>query len=111
MPSIEIDVVVNREYNAKALVDSGYASYGLISEHFTQKHQLEREPIMPQGMSRFDGVRDSMVQEIAKMTFDNGSGRIQTAMFYIVPRIEGHDIMLGLPYLMYNKAHINLNGP
>jgi len=111
MPSIEIDVVVNREYNAKALVDSGCASYGLISERFTRKHQLEREPIMPRGMSGFDGVRDSMVQEIAKMTFDDGSGRIQTAMFYIVPRIEGHDIMLGLPYLMYNKAHINPNGP
>jgi hypothetical protein len=47
MPSIEIDIVINREYNAKALMDLGYTSYGLISKYFTQKHQLERKPIMP----------------------------------------------------------------
>jgi hypothetical protein len=46
MPSIEIDIVINREYNAKALIDLGYTSYRLISKHFTQKHQLKHKLII-----------------------------------------------------------------
>ena len=35
MLSIKIDIVINKEYNAKTLVDSGYASYRLIFKYFT----------------------------------------------------------------------------
>jgi hypothetical protein len=103
--------VVDRKCNANTLVDSGCLSYGVIDDKFVRKHQLEREPIQPRPVDGYNGAHWDWITEVAKIVFDDGSGREQIAMFYIVPRLSNYDVILGLPYMVFNKAHLNPIGP
>lgn len=46
-PEFIVSAIVNGDQVSKTLADTGCTTYGMVSEHFARKHQLERVPIKP----------------------------------------------------------------
>lgn len=110
-PALQINSIVDQKSNACTLVDSGCLSYGMVSEKFVLKHQLQRIPITPIAIEGYDGPRGGEIKEAAKLVLDEGAGEEHIAMVYILPHIENYDIILGLPWMVHRKARLNPTGP
>lgn len=79
--------------------------YGIVSRSFVTKHRLRRVPILERTITGFEGS-EMKVKEVAQLALDIG-GHYQPKVFlYIVPRLESHDILLGIPWLLQEKANI-----
>jgi len=102
-PPFLISTIINQECSVPALVDSGCLSYGLIDSRFVRKHNFERVAISPRTMEAFDAPVSGVVREVAAVVLDvNGYKR--KAFLYVVPRLAGQDVMLGLPWLRMNQV-------
>jgi hypothetical protein len=103
-PAFLLSVIVNGSSVAKTLIDSGNLSYGLISEKFAQRNNLPRIKITPRVIETVDAVMDSTIQEVAYMGIDVGGYYQKRVFFYIAPRIQGYDLILGLPWMEKENA-------
>ena len=100
-PPFLISTIINQEYSIPVLVDSGCLSYGLVDSRFAQKHRFERISITPRTMEAFDAPASGIVREVAVVMLDvNGYKR--RAFLYVVLRLAGQDVILGLPWLQRN---------
>lgn len=109
---IEISVVLDRKCHAKTLTDSGCLSYGVIDRKYVSRNQLQRIPITPRSIDGYDGTNSNQkITEVARVVLDEGTGRERIAMLYVVPHLANYDMILGLPWMVYNKIHLNPNGP
>ena len=108
---IEISVVLDRKCHAKTLTDSGCLSYGVIDRKYVSRNQLQRIPITPRSIDGYDGTNSNQkITEVARVVLDEGTGRERIAMLYVVPHLANYDMILGLPWMVYNKIHLNPNG-
>ena len=103
--------LINGENNCKALADSGCTTYGIISERYASRHRLQRIPIFPRSMRGFDGPRDGLITEAAYFSMDVGGNKQQEMYAYIVPRLDGEDLILGLPWLYHQGVSIITHSP
>ena len=102
-----VDAFLNRESNAKALIDSGCDAYGLIDANFASRLKLPRIPIPPRGTIGFDSPTRAKITDVAWCTLDIGGHRQRRVYLYIVPRIYEHDIILGRPWMKSQDAYID----
>lgn len=62
-------------------------------------------------MRGFDGPRDGLITEVAYFSMDVGGNKQQEMYAYIVPRIDGEDLILGLPWLYHQGVSIIAHSP
>ena len=106
-PSLLVPVIVDNICPARSLVDSGCEAYGLIDQRFALRCKLERIPIAPRAMKSVKGELDETWQltEVARMEMDMGGHR-QKLFCYVVPRLEGYEMILGYPWMQFEKADL-----
>ena len=111
-PPLLVTVQMDSIHNATALADTGCQSYGLISEKYVRRHQLERIPIEPRRMRGFDGLSaQSSIAQVARAALNVGGNHQACVYFYVVPHLDGSDIILGLPWMRHQNIWINPKGP
>ena len=89
---------MNSIHNATALADTGCQSYDLIAEKYVQHHQLEHIQIESHRMRGFDGLSaQSSITEVARTALNVGGNHQTCVYFYVIPHLNGSDIILGLP--------------
>ena len=97
-----VSVLINQILPATALIDTGCTTYGLITSQFARKHDLKRIPVLPRKIVGFDSRESiSPITEMAYYSLDIG-GYQREIYLYIIPRLGGYNIILGLPWM---KAH------
>lgn len=97
-PPFLVSTMINGEYFARTLIDTGTLSYGLCDSRFAQKHSLERIKIAPRQVEGFDAIRKSIIDEVAVVRSDINGYEEQRTFLYVVPRLASYDIILGLPW-------------
>ena len=96
----------------RTLIDTGCTTYGMVSEQFVQKHQLERVSIPPREVDNYTGETDNLITEVARFSLDVGGIGQPVAWAYIAPRLSpGTDLILGLSWMEHQQAYIDPNGP
>lgn len=103
-PPFVISALVNGECNANTLIDTGCSTYGLVSSRFAQKYQLERVKIRPQAMRGYDGPSPTKSEEVAKFSLDIGGNYQPYIYAYVVPKLDGHDMILGTPWMKHQNV-------
>ena len=104
-----VSLIVNKEYSALVLVDSGYSSYGLVNSRFASRRNLQRIPITPRPIVGFSETVNSRITEVAKVTIDL-DGHREDAFLYMVPSLASYDIILGFPWMRKNDVRLSLKG-
>jgi hypothetical protein len=89
--------------HANTLADTGCSTYGIISNSFVQKHQIERIPIPPRPIRGYDGP-SGHIKEVAKLSLDIGGNYQPCVFLYVVPKIDGHDMILGTPWMKHQQV-------
>lgn len=111
-PEFIVSAIVNGEQVSRTLADTGCTTYGMISEHFARKHQLERIPIRPRAINDYKGPTDDCIKEVAKISLNVGGNHQDTTWLYIVPKLgRGLDMILGLAWMDDQQVYIDPNGP
>jgi hypothetical protein len=103
-----VSTLVNKECFAKTLIDTGCLSYGIVSQKFVSKHQLQCVPISPRQISSFEGVIPDEVTEVAAASIDIDGHYEERAFFYVVPRVKSYDMILGTPWVERQDVRLNL---
>lgn len=98
-----VEAVIDLTANARALVDSGCLTYGVISEDFVRRHDLETMKISPKPIRGVTGATAS-ITKVARARMDIDSHTEEGAFFYVVPDHLGYDLILGLPWLRRHDA-------
>jgi len=99
VPPFLVSTLVNQECFAKTLPDTGCLTYGLIDSRFVRKHNLQRKKILPREMGGFDGEGKAViVDELAVIRTDIGGHIQENVHLYVVPRLNGYDVILGLTW-------------
>ena len=104
-----VSTLVNKESYSKTLVDTGCLSYGLVSQHFALKNNLQRITIPSRKLTSFEAVSTDEVTEVATMSIDIDGHYEEQAFFYVIPRMESYDMILGLPWI--TKQDVRINAP
>ena len=99
-------VLLNQETSIPALIDTGCLAYGLINERLVQKLQLPRISIQPRAIQSVDKVTAAQIHQVTHVTMDI-SGYKKDVHFYIVPRIEEYQLILGRPWTIQEKVIID----
>lgn len=89
-------MLVNGEYFAITLLDSGCLLYGLVSSSFAIRYCLPRILISSRGLIGFDAPSDDTVIEVAIVSLDIDGHHEAKSFLYIIPRLELYDMILGL---------------
>lgn len=105
-PPFLVPALIDRKCHANTLLDTGCTSYGIISKRFAYRNQLERIKIRPRAMRAYDGPASGLIEEVVKISLDVGGNAQAVAYMYVVPRIDGHDMILGLPWMI--QQHVTL---
>jgi hypothetical protein len=105
-PPFVVSAQIDRACYANTLIDTGCTTYGLVSSHFVQKHQLERIKIRPRPLRGFDGPSPGQIEEVARFSLDIGGNYQPCVYLYIAPNIDGHDVILGFPWMRDQHAII-----
>ncbi|KAK9326633.1 hypothetical protein V1520DRAFT_377498, partial [Lipomyces starkeyi] len=103
-PPFVVAAQVDGICHANTLVDTGCSTYGLVSSRFAQRNQLKRIKIRPQSIRGFDGPATDKIEEVAKLSLDIGGNYQHYVYLYVVPKIDGHDIILGTPWMRQQNA-------
>lgn len=106
-PPLLVRSSVNETHNCIALADTGCTTYSIINERYVSRNRLQRIPISPRSMRGFDGPREGLISEVAHFSLDVGGNKQQDMYAYIVPRLDGEDIILGLPWLYHQGVSID----
>ncbi|OJJ82974.1 uncharacterized protein ASPGLDRAFT_437181 [Aspergillus glaucus CBS 516.65] len=87
-------------------------TYGMVSEHFARKHQLERISIKPRAINDYKGPTDDCIKEVAKISLNVGGNHQDTTWLYVVPKLgRGLNMILGLAWMDDQQVYIDSNGP
>ena len=86
-PEFIVSAIVNGEQVSRTLADTGCTTYGMISEHFARKHQLERIPIRPRAINDYKGPTDDCIKEVAKISLNVGGESPRHHMVIYCPQI------------------------
>ena len=62
-------------------------------------------------MRGFDGPSGGSIQEVARMSLDVGGNHQACIYLYIVPYLDGSDMILGLPWMRHQDIWVNPKGP
>ena len=92
-------IMMNNKCFTKTLLDSGYLSYGLISERFATQNNLQRINISPQDLTDFNALSSDTVNQIIILLMNINSHREEQAFCYIIPKIASYDMILELPWM------------
>jgi hypothetical protein len=82
-PPFVVSAQIDRACYANTLIDTGCTTYGLVSLHFVQKHQLERIKIRPRPLRGFDGPSPGQIEEVARFSLDIGGNYQPCVYLYI----------------------------
>jgi Retroviral aspartyl protease len=104
-----VSTMVNGECFAKTLLDSGCLSYGLVSERFATRNNLQRINIPFRSLIGFNAPTSDSIHQVAVLSIDIDGHREEQAFCYIVPRIVSYDMILGMPWM--KKQDVRLNAP
>ena len=99
-----VSALVNGVATSQALVDSGCLVYGIVSDRFIRRHQLSCVQIEPRALQSVEGVTDGAVSQFVSLDLDIGGHRQRRVYMYVVPRIEGYEMILGKPWLRKERA-------
>jgi hypothetical protein len=94
-----VSALVNGVATSQALVDSGCLAYGIVSNTFVRHHQLSCVSIEPRNLQSVEGVSESKVSQIVQINLDIGGHQQKKVFLYVVPRIEGYEMILGKAWL------------
>ena len=116
-PSFSFSAIVNDSNVARALGDTGCDFYSVIDRRFVEETGLHCVPIRPQRVKGYEGSKE-LINEVAHYTLWM-DGHEQPMWSYVVPRIEGDDIILGRAWMKHmhvvpvpheNKMHFIESG-
>lgn len=111
-PEFIVATIVNGDQVSRTLADTGCTTYGMVSEHFARKHQLERVSIKPRAINDYKGPTDDCIKEVVKISLNVGGNHQDTTWLYIVPKLgRGLDMILGLAWMDDQQVYIDPNGP
>ena len=96
--------LVNGVATSQALVDSGCLVYGIVSDRFIRRHQLACVQIEPRALQSVEGVTEGAVSRIVSLDLDIGGHQQRRVYMYVVPRIEGYEMILGKSWLRKERA-------
>lgn len=91
-----IDSVIDKLHNAIALADTGCNVMGVAASKYVRQHNLHRVSITPRNIYTYDDRPAERVEAVVKAEVDVG-GISSTMFLYEVTKMEGQDIILGLP--------------
>lgn len=95
-----VSAQVNSVFNAAALANTGCDSYSLVSGRAAQKlgtQWIELES--PRRLRGFNGPRVFDITHLAKFEMRIGGNYQRVVYAYIVPSLDGEDIILGLAWM------------
>lgn len=106
LESILTSILVNQERFGKGLIDTGCEVYALISDCFAKRCDLPRISIP---LREITGITPDgfAVSELAYADIDIGGHCQKRMFFYVAPRLQGCDMMLGTPWLVKEKVVID----
>ena len=107
-PSFTVSTIVNNKHVTTALIDTGCSCYGVMTRSYALKHNLQRIKIGGQKIEGFDPGITIEVNEVAFASLKIGGHVDEHAFFYLVPQLTDYDIILGLPWMGANDAHLNV---
>ena len=102
--TFNINVILNGKVSSLALADGGSSAYGLIEDSYAHQHNLQRISITPREMESFENECDYAITEVAVASMKIGTHEEKHAFFYVVPKLMGVDIILGLPWFIKNDV-------
>ena len=102
--SLLVPVLVNGEHYARVLVDTGCEVYGMVDQRFAASCKLPRIAIRPRTIDGISAPTGWKIEEVAYAELDIGGHRHKRVYFYIVPKLRGHEIMLGAPWLIKERV-------
>lgn len=105
-PPFVVSTILERHAVARTLVDNGCLSYGAISEKFARKQGLPTFNIALRPMRGVGG--QGTIRQIVRSSLAIGNHFNRTAFFYVIPDHLGYDLILGLPWLKYHDARLEL---
>lgn len=91
---------MDKIFHAKSYIDTGCASYGMMSWKFARQLNLQRIPIKPRVVNGFNGSVET-VSDICHVHLDV-RGYIEHHPFlflFMVQGLRGYDFILGRPWL------------
>ena len=103
-PPFVLAAQINGVCHANTLADTGSTTYNIISSQFVLKHQIERIEIRPQSIRGFAGPEKDKITEVARFSLDVGGNYQPCVYAYVVPKLDGHDMILGLPWMKDQHA-------
>ena len=104
-PPFVVAAQINQSSHANTLVDTGCTTYGLIDSSFAEKHRVERISIPRKRIRGYDGP-SGYISEVARLSIDIGGNYQPTIYLYVVQKIDGHDIILGTPWMRHQQVVI-----
>ena len=104
-PPFVVAAQINQSNHANTLIDTGCTTYGLIDSSFAEKHRIERISIPRKRIRGYDGP-SGYISEVARLSLDIGGNYQPTIYLYVVPKIDGHDIILGMPWMRHQQVVI-----
>ncbi len=99
-----VSALVNGVATSQALVDSGCLVYGIVSDYFVRRHQLSCVQIEPRHLQSVEGVTEDAVSRVVSFDLDIGGHRQRKVYAYVVPKIEGYEMILGKSWLRRERA-------
>ena len=79
----------------------------MIDARFARKHSLQRIPVTPRTLVAFDGPGGGVTDEVAVLRMDIDGHTEEKVFAYVVPRIAGYDMILGLPWFKKQDARLD----
>lgn len=95
---------INEVCLANTLLDTGCSTYGLISSRFVTKNNLAHIKIRPQSIRGWEGPSNAKITEMAWMSLDIGGNYQRRIYLYVVPKLDSHDIILGVPWMKHQNV-------
>jgi predicted aspartyl protease len=100
--SFTFTAVVNKYNTAKVLIDTGCDLYCMVDQQFAEETGMQRIKITPKRIRAFDG-KEGTISEVAKMDLW-ADGFEQTLWGYILPTLDGNDLILGTAWMKDQHA-------
>ena len=101
---ILVSALVNGVATSQALIDSGCLVYGIVSNRFVRRHQLSCVQIRPRALQSVEGISKDAVSQIVSVNLDIGGHQQKQVYLYVVPKIEGYEMILGKAWLRKEQA-------
>jgi transposase InsO family protein len=102
-----VNGIINNQFNANVMVDTGCTVYSLCDPSFIRKSKntIQRISVDPFSLEAFDGKPQQQVTEVCVYDIDL-SGYRERVWAYVVP-LDGYDFILGNPWVIKRDVHIN----